>query len=221
MQRSGTTRVIKKYSNRRLYDTAESRYITLDELAESIRRGAEVRVLDAQTGGDLTQATLAQIILEGRGAAAFLSVPILVQMIRMSDDALAEFFGRWLSAALELYQHARLGVRAMAPYNPLAAVPFAAGNVISRMLSAMPGPWIAPPFAPATPAAQSPSVVEADGWDAAHSSLPPPPADADSIESLRRELDELKASLRARNAPAPAPAVLEPPTPRRAPRRRA
>ncbi len=54
MNRASPQRVIKKYSNRRLYDTAESRYITLDELAESIRRGAEVRVLDAQSGEDLT-----------------------------------------------------------------------------------------------------------------------------------------------------------------------
>ena len=128
MNRSASPRVVKKYSNRRLYDTAESRYVTLEELAESIRRGADARVVDAQTGDDLTQATLAQIIIGGRGAAQFLSVPILTQLIRMNDDALAEFFGRWVSAALELYQQARQGVAAIAPYNPLAAMPFAALN---------------------------------------------------------------------------------------------
>ncbi len=204
MNRPTPQRVIKKYSNRRLYDTAESRYITLDELAESIRRGAEARVLDAQSGEDLTQATLAQIIIEGRGAAQFLSVPILTQLIRMNDDALSEFFGRWLSAALELYQQARQGVQAIAPYNPLAAMPFAAGNVISRMLSVMPGPWMPsqpysppafsqPQHQPPPPEAPMPDVV-ATATAEAHPS--PAQSDASSIESIRRELDELKRSLR-------------------------
>ncbi len=199
MNRPGAQRVIKKYSNRRLYDTAESRYITLDELAECVRRGAEARVLDAQTGDDLTQATLAQIIIEGRGAAQFLSVPILTQLIRMNDDALSEFFGRWLSAALELYQQARQGVQAIAPYNPLAAMPFAAGNVLSRMLSVMPGPWMSShggfspqPFAAQQVTAAPPEAPAAELL----SPPPPPPADAASLESLRRELDELKRSLR-------------------------
>lgn len=199
MNRPGAQRVIKKYSNRRLYDTAESRYITLDELAECVRRGADARVLDAQTGDDLTQATLAQIIIEGRGAAQFLSVPILTQLIRMNDDALSEFFGRWLSAALELYQQARQGVQAIAPYNPLAAMPFAAGNVLSRMLSVMPGPWMSShgTFNPAPYAAQQVTAapVEAPAAELL-SPPPPPPADAASLESLRRELDELKRSLR-------------------------
>ena len=207
MNRSAGPRVVKKYSNRRLYDTAESRYVTLDELAESIRRGADARVLDAQTGDDLTQATLAQIIIEGRGAAQFLSVPILTQLIRMSDDALADFFGRWVSAALELYQGARQGVAAIAPYNPLAAMPFAAGNVLSRMLQVMPGPWLAAqPYAPyhaASPAEGS--VAPADErLPAAPSPPAAPPAESAGVEALRRELDELKRALQAdREAAAP------------------
>ena len=208
MNRSVGPRVVKKYSNRRLYDTAESRYITLDELAESIRRGADARVLDAQTGDDLTQATLAQIIIEGRGAAQFLSVPILTQLIRMNDDALADFFGRWVSAALELYQQARQGVQAIAPYNPLAAMPFAAGNVLSRVLQVMPGPWLAAqPYAAYPHAAPPPdaSALPADERPPA-APHPPPAAPAESIgvEALRRELDELKRSLQAdREAAAP------------------
>lgn len=206
MNRSASPRVVKKYSNRRLYDTAESRYVTLEELAESIRRGADARVVDAQTGDDLTQATLAQIIIEGRGAAQFLSVPILTQLIRMNDDALAEFFGRWVSAALELYQQARQGVAAIAPYNPLAAMPFAAGNVLSRMLQVMPGPWLqGAPYA-AFPAAHGPpnEVPPPDERPAA--AAPPAPApDTAGVEALRRELDELKRALLADRAAPAAP----------------
>ena len=104
--------IVKKYSNRRLYDTEQSRYITQEELAEKIRLGAEIRVIDAATGDDLTQMTLAQIILESRGASRLLPVPLLVQLIRMGDDALAEFLGRYMSSALELYLHAKEGAAA-------------------------------------------------------------------------------------------------------------
>jgi len=104
--------LIKKYDNRRLYDTEESRYITLDELAEKIRKGADVRVEGQRTSEDLTQATLTQIILESRGAARLLPVSLLTQLIRMGDDALAEFFGRYLSTSLELYLLAKPGAAA-------------------------------------------------------------------------------------------------------------
>ena len=82
-------RVIKKYPNRRLYDTEESRYITLDELTEKVRKGTDVTIVDAKSGQDLTQATLTQIILE-TPAARSLPVPLLRQLIRMQDDALGE-----------------------------------------------------------------------------------------------------------------------------------
>lgn len=122
--------IVKKYSNRRLYDTEQSRYITQEELAAKIRLGAEVRVVDAATGDDLTQATLAQIILESRGASRLLPVPLLVQLIRMGDDALAEFLGRYLPSALDLYLQLQLqakeGAAAIAPFNPFASRPFAA-----------------------------------------------------------------------------------------------
>jgi polyhydroxyalkanoate synthesis repressor PhaR len=107
--------LIKKYGNRRLYDTEASRYITLEELARQIRDGIDVQVIDAKTGHDLTQSTLAQIILEGRGAAKLLPVPLLAQLIRMRDDALADFFGRYVTWALEVYLRLRSGGRLLQP----------------------------------------------------------------------------------------------------------
>jgi polyhydroxyalkanoate synthesis repressor PhaR len=126
--------LIKKYDNRRLYDTEESRYITLDELAEKIRKGADVRVEGQKTSEDLTQATLTQIILESRGAARLLPVSLLTQLIRMGDDALAEFFGRYLGSSLELYLQAKQGANALAPWNPFANLPFAATSALARLL---------------------------------------------------------------------------------------
>ena len=135
MQPNAQEVVVKKYSNRRLYDTGESRYITLDELAAKIRTGQNVRVIDAKTNADLTQATLAQIILESRRAARLLPVPLLTQLIRMGDDALAEFFSKYMSFALELYVQARQGAQAMAPFNPFAAVPFAASSALAHFFA--------------------------------------------------------------------------------------
>jgi polyhydroxyalkanoate synthesis repressor PhaR len=171
------TVLVKKYGNRRLYDTGESRYITLEELAEKIRKGSDVQVVDAKSGLDLTQATLTQIIVESRGAARLLPVPFLLQLIRMREDALAEFMGRWMTWALAVYTQARRGASTMAAYNPLAMAPFAATNALARLLNG--------------PAA----------WTDAEPPAPPPPPEAapeapnEDVAQLRRELDELKKSL--------------------------
>lgn len=130
--------LIKKYGNRRLYDTGESRYITLEELAEKVKRGADVRIIDAKSGEDLTQATLTQIVIESRGAARMLPVSLLTQLIRLGDDALAEFFGRYVTGALEVYLQARRGVQTVTSFNPLASLPFAATDALARMWMSSP-----------------------------------------------------------------------------------
>ena len=83
--------LIKKYGNRRLYDTEASRYITLEELAARVRGGADVSIVDAQSGEDLTQPTLAQIIMESRGGARMLPARLLHELIRLGDDGLTDF----------------------------------------------------------------------------------------------------------------------------------
>ena len=170
--------VVKKYSNRRLYDTDESRYVTLDEVADKIRGGAEVRVVDAKTDEDLTQPTLAQIILESRNGARLLPVPLLVQLIRMNEDVLAEFLGRWLSTSLELYLQAKQGAQALAPINPFATLPFTATSALTRLLMGA-LPWTEP-------------VAPAPASGAA-------PREANEVADLRRELEELKSSLKRRS----------------------
>jgi polyhydroxyalkanoate synthesis repressor PhaR len=172
------TITVKKYGNRRLYDTADSRYVTLEELAEKIRKGADAKVIDAKSGQDLTQVTLTQIIIESRGAAKLLPVPFLLQLIRMREDALAEFMGRWMSWALAVYTQARQGARAVAQYNPLAMAPFAATNALARLLNG-PAAWTEPEAPPPPP--PEPEV-------------PSEPAN-DAVAELRRELEELKKSL--------------------------
>jgi polyhydroxyalkanoate synthesis repressor PhaR len=79
-------KVIKRYTNRKLYDTVESRYVTLDEIAEMIKAGAEVKVVDNRTKDDLTAVTLAQIIFEEEKKTSKMSLKTLIGMIRHGSE---------------------------------------------------------------------------------------------------------------------------------------
>ncbi len=84
-------RLIKRYGggSRKLYDTEESRYISLDEVREWIRAGQELRVVDSQSGDDVTSQTLAQIIFEGeKRGISFLPVELFHDVIRRGEKAL-------------------------------------------------------------------------------------------------------------------------------------
>jgi polyhydroxyalkanoate synthesis repressor PhaR len=92
--------LIKRYANRKLYDQSRSRYVTLEELAELIRQGREIRVVDAASGEDLTNLTLAQIILENeREHRSMLPAAFLHQLIK-HGETWQEFLQQSLQASL-------------------------------------------------------------------------------------------------------------------------
>jgi polyhydroxyalkanoate synthesis repressor PhaR len=189
---------IKKYSNRRLYDTSQSSYITLEDLAENIRSGSDVRVIDAKTDQDLTQQVLAQIILESRGAAKLLPVPLLMRLIRMGEDNLAEFFGQYMSWSLEIYLRFKQGYDKVSPFNPFGSLPFSEANPLTRMFGGQKAPWDnTPPWqdyqAPKQPhPTQQPAPPPADD-DLAETSSD---ASSDDVAAMRTEIDELKELIR-------------------------
>jgi polyhydroxyalkanoate synthesis repressor PhaR len=87
----GTERVIKRYTNRKLYDTDQSRYVTLDDIAKLIRENEEVRVIDNETQDDLTAVTFAQIILEEeKRKTNLVSVPFLRKLIHSGEAAMQD-----------------------------------------------------------------------------------------------------------------------------------
>jgi polyhydroxyalkanoate synthesis repressor PhaR len=87
----GTERVIKRYTNRKLYDTDQSRYVTLDDIARLIRENEEVRVIDNETQDDLTAITFAQIILEEeKKKTNLVSVPFLRKLIHSGEAAMQD-----------------------------------------------------------------------------------------------------------------------------------
>jgi len=97
--------VIKKYGNRRLYDTAGSRYVNLEDLAAQVRSGKEVHVVDAKTGADLTRVTLTQIITEdAKDKPTGLPLELLRQLIIASDEVRQEFLMWYLKSAFDTYQ---------------------------------------------------------------------------------------------------------------------
>src|SRR5271169_3896386 len=97
--------VIKKYPNRRLYDTAASRYIKLEDIAGFIRDGKDVQVVDAQTGQDLTRVTLTQIIMDdAKQQPTGLPLELLRQLIISTDRMGREFIMWYLKSAYDAYQ---------------------------------------------------------------------------------------------------------------------
>jgi polyhydroxyalkanoate synthesis repressor PhaR len=87
-----TKRVIKRYTNRKLYDKQESRYVTLEEIARLVREGEDVAVIDNETEEDLTAVTFAQIILEEeKRKTNFISVPFLRKLIRSGEARVQDF----------------------------------------------------------------------------------------------------------------------------------
>ena len=83
---SPTSRVVKRYSNRKLYDTVESRYVTLPQIAEYVRQGEDVRIIDNTTKEDLTRMTLAQILYEEERKQSRLPLGALKELLHSSSE---------------------------------------------------------------------------------------------------------------------------------------
>ena len=101
--------VIKKYANRRLYNTASSSYVTLDHLAEMVRDGVDFVVYDAKTNEDLTRSVLTQIIFdeENRGPQNLLPLQFLRQLIRLYGDSMQTLLPSYLEMSLDGFSRQR------------------------------------------------------------------------------------------------------------------
>jgi len=96
--------VLKKYANRRIYDTEKSAYITLEQVTELIRAGRRVSVIDARTSEDVTAFILSQIIVEeAKNKNILLPVSFLHLVIRYGENALREFFEKYLELTVKNY----------------------------------------------------------------------------------------------------------------------
>ena len=121
MAKSGGKVTIKKYANRRLYDTESSSYITLDRLAAMIREGREFEVLDAKSGDDITHQVLTQIIVdeESRGST-MLPVNFLRDLIGLYGGSMQGAVPSYLDAAMAAFKTNQTAMRDAMTANPLA-----------------------------------------------------------------------------------------------------
>lgn len=187
---SAKTAVVKKYANRRLYNTATSSYVTLDELALMVRNGDEFVVYDAKTNDDITRSVLTQIILEedskGRN---LLPIKFLRQLIGFYDDSLHAFLPRYLELSMENFARHQNQMRGYMQETFGRFFPLAQFEEMTRQNMAL-FRQASSMFQPFTPGSQAEPPQEA-------APSPQPAADMDDLkaklDSLQRQLDQLNA----------------------------
>lgn len=205
--------VIKKYANRRLYNTETSAYVTLDDLAAMVRSDRDFLVFDAKTGDDLTHAVLTQIIVEQEaksGGHTLLPVPFLRQLIRFYDDSIGKMVPSYLQMSLQTLVNEQERFRSQfAPFfaqSPFGSTAFEAMQEQTRknmsMFEQAMKMWT--PFSaaipigaaskgdesPARPTGSRPAAVPLQVSEAA-------PASATTAAASSGDLAELKAELAA------------------------
>ncbi len=127
--------LIRKYSDRRLYDTNASRYVKLDDIARMVREGIDVRVVDGRSGKDLTHLIFTQIIVENaREREIALPLQLLTQLVRASDKASHDFLTWYLNNTLDLYQKAQENV-----HNQLSTAKSAVGSPLEFVRNLLAG----------------------------------------------------------------------------------
>ncbi len=154
--------VIKKYANRRLYNTRSSSYITLDHLGKMTREGVEFKVVDAKTGADITHQILTQIIMEEEqsGGEQMLPVSFLRQLIGMYGNSMQSLLPHYLEASMDNFRDNQAKLRTAFEEsmgnNPLAKI--AQQNM--QMFKAAAGA-----FMPGAPQAGQPAAPAAESHD--------------------------------------------------------
>jgi polyhydroxyalkanoate synthesis repressor PhaR len=119
--------VIKKYANRRLYDAASSRHVTLDDLRGLIAAGERIKVVDDKSGEDITRSVLLQIISEQEHfGRPILSIPVLEALIRFYGNAMQDYMSRYLEQSVDNFvqqqQAAQAQLTRMMSGTPLASM---------------------------------------------------------------------------------------------------
>ncbi len=184
--------VIKKYANRRLYNTGTSTYVTLEDLAQMVKKGENFQVFDAKTNEEITRSVLTQIIFEqeGKDGQALLPTHFLRQLIGFYGDSMQSLVPSYLQFSLEKFvgeqqkmreqMTAALGVKAMPGGEIFAAMEEQARNNMAMFNQALGllNPFVAP--AAATEVKPAPQA---------------PPAGNGDLEAMKRQLAEMQRML--------------------------
>lgn len=194
--------VLKKYGNRRLYDTGQSRYVTLAEVEEMLQSGRDLEVRDAKTGEDLTRAVLVQIIAERPQSRDVLPLEFLKQVVRTSASPDKGRFQEVLLGWIDAFSQAQRGV-----LDQMQQVMAQAARASSGLLNPFGRP---PPRPPAGPV-PSPADIYQPRSPAPEPSGGPEPVAPGELDEIRSQLAQTQALLqellRERTGPPPAPSA--------------
>jgi polyhydroxyalkanoate synthesis repressor PhaR len=179
--------IIKKYANRRLYDTSSSQYVTLDYVRELVKSGRDFTVVDAKSGEDLTHGVLSQIIFEEEARGEnLLPLPFLRQLIQYYGDSLQSVVPSYLEATMEAFSSQQEEMRerfAGSLQSPQAIME--AFQQQSRRNMEMFGQAMQM-FAPFVPGAGTPEKSAEDART---------PEESDDLKAMRAELDAMRAKI--------------------------
>jgi len=196
---------IKKYANRRLYNTATSSYVTLDNLCQMVKEGADFVVYDAKTGEDITRAVLTQIIVEQEGKGQnLLPISFLRQLIAFYGDSMQWLVPSYLESSMRSFSHNHEQMRRYLQETFGGMFPFGQFEQVSKQNMAMieRAMKMVFPFGPEGAAGIPGSAGEAGG-------AAQPPGDAkQAIDQVKRQLDALQRQLDGL-VPSPGPAKEE------------
>ncbi|MDI7773787.1 polyhydroxyalkanoate synthesis repressor PhaR [Asticcacaulis sp. EMRT-3] len=185
--------IIKKYANRRLYNTATSSYVTLDNLSDMVREGIDFVVFDAKTGDDITRSVLAQIIFEEEGRGHnLLPIQFLRQLIGFYGDSMQNLLPTYLEMSLDGFSKQQERFRTQFPqafggkpglgmFDEQVAQNLAMFDRAMRMFSPFSFANAAQTAAPAAPAA-APEPAPASG-------------ETDQVRELRQQMEAMKAQI--------------------------
>jgi len=199
---------IKKYANRRLYNTGTSTYVTLEDLADMVKKGDDFVVFDAKSGEEITRSVLTQIIFEqeGKGDQSLLPITFLRQLIRFYGDSMQmlvpsylEFTVDRLKSDQEKFRDQFAGGLDSTPFggqtrNILGAVEEQTRKNMAMFSQAL---SMFNPFAAAAANAPQPGGATPPAYEPAPppSSAPAAKPERDDLEDMRRQLDELQKKL--------------------------
>jgi polyhydroxyalkanoate synthesis repressor PhaR len=193
--------VIKKYANRRLYNTATSAYVTLDHLSQMVKDKTDFVVYDAKTGEEITRSVLTQIIFEeeSKGGQTLLPIPFLRQLISFYGDSLQGVVPQYLEMSMtqfarnqeqmRRYLQNAFGFNPFQQFESMGKQNMAMFEKAMRMFNPF-GPGQSPTSTP--PAQANGAEPPRSGTQGAET---PAPGSTEAIDDLKRKLDELQGQL--------------------------
>ena len=185
----GDAIIIKKYANRRLYDTTASRYVTLDHLRELVKEGRDFKVVDAKSGEDLTRGVLAQIIFEEESKGeTLLPVEFLRQLISFYGDSMQSMVPGYLNMSMDSFAKQQAEMRekmAEAMGSPTASMAMMEEATKRNMAMFQQAMAMFSPFAQGGETADAAQPAPAE----------PEAGEKQDVDALRAELDAMKAKL--------------------------